>query len=141
MLDTRKPTDVRAAVVAISYLPVEMRMPLKFGAESVSSVSCIRVAVTVKGKDNRSATGWGETPLSVTWAWPSAEMSYKQRYQAMEQFCSLLGQAWVDSKAVGHPMEIGHAFVSETLPKLLEQFNSSRGEGSMPHLAALIACE
>ncbi len=140
MLDTRKPTDVRAESVAISYLPVEMRMPLKFGAESVSSVICIRVAVTVAGQDQRTATGWGETPLSVTWAWPSARMSYKQRFEAMEQFCSLLGQAWADSESVGHPIEIGHAFVSETLPKLLDEFNSSRSEPPMPHLAALIAC-
>ena len=53
MSETRKPTDVRIQSVAISYLPVEMRMPLKFGAESVSSVNCIRVAVTVEGDDER----------------------------------------------------------------------------------------
>ena len=104
----RKPTDVRVESVAIHYLPVEMRMPLKFGAESVSSVNCIRVAVTVKDKDGNAATGWGETPLSVTWAWPSASMTYAERYDAMEEFCSLLGRAWVDADAVGHPIALAH---------------------------------
>jgi L-alanine-DL-glutamate epimerase-like enolase superfamily enzyme len=140
MLSIRKPTDVRVHSAAICYLPVEMRIPLKFGAESVSSVSCIRVAVTVEDKDGRSATGWGETPLSVTWAWPSADLSYQQRYQAMEQFCNLLGQAWADSASVGHPIEIGHAFLNQTLPSLLDEFNAGRGQAAMPHLAALIAC-
>ena len=31
--------------------------------------------------------GWGETPLSVTWAWPSATLSYDERYEAMVAFC------------------------------------------------------
>ena len=29
------------------FLPVEMRMPLKFGSESVSHVNCLRVAAEV----------------------------------------------------------------------------------------------
>lgn len=140
MLSTRKPTDVRVQSVAIYVLPVEMRIPLKFGAESVSSVNCIRVAVTVENEEGKRATGWGETPLSVTWAWPSAELSYQDRYQAMEQFCQLLGQAWADSTATGHPLEIGQAFLNQTLPSLLEEFNAGRAAAPMPHLAALIAC-
>jgi L-alanine-DL-glutamate epimerase-like enolase superfamily enzyme len=135
----RKPTDVRVESVAIHYLPVQMRMPLKFGGESVSSVNCIRVAATVQDKDGKSATGWGETPLSVTWAWPSASMSYKERYDAMEQFCDLLGQAWADADAVGHPLEIGHAFLNDALPGMLDEFNANRSDRAMPHLAALIA--
>lgn len=135
----RKPTDVRVETVAIHYLPVEMRMPLKFGTESVSSVNCIRVAVTVAGQDGRQGTGWGETPLSVTWAWPSAVMSYAERYDAMVQFCDLLGQAWVDSQVVGHPLETGSAFLNETLPMMIDRFNADRGDQQMPHLAALIA--
>ncbi len=135
----RKSTDVGVVSVAIHSLPVQMRMPLKFGGESVSSVNCIRVAVTVQDKQGKSATGWGETPLSVTWAWPSASMSYNERYDAMELFCDLLGQAWANTDAVGHPIEIGHAFLNETLPGMLDEFNCDRGDRAMPHLAALIA--
>ena len=137
----RKPTDVRVQSAAVCYLPVAMRTPLKFGAESVSSVNCLRVAMTVEGKDGRAATGWGETPLSVTWAWPSAEMSYQERYQAMVRvsaICSVRHGA--NLEVAGHPMEVGHAMVEETLPTLLDEFNADRGASAMPHLAALIAC-
>jgi L-alanine-DL-glutamate epimerase-like enolase superfamily enzyme len=130
--------DVQIDSVAVNYLPVEMRMPLKFGAESVSSVTCIRVAVTVAGAEGRVATGWGETPLSVTWAWPSATLTYQERYDAMIDFCSILAQAWAASDVSGHAMEIGHAFIENVLHDLLDKFNADRDE-HLPHLAALIA--
>ncbi|MGI9466698.1 MAG: enolase C-terminal domain-like protein [Rubripirellula sp.] len=130
--------DVQIDSVAVNYLPVEMRMPLKFGAESVSSVTCIRVAVTVTGIEGRMATGWGETPLSVTWAWPSATLTYQQRYDAMIEFCRILARGWVESEFSGHPMEIGHAFIENVMPELLDKFNADREE-HLPHLAALIA--
>ena len=113
-------------------------MPLKFGSESVSSVNCIRVSVMLEGADGQTAVGWGETPLSVTWAWPSTSLTYQERYDSMHAFCGLLAQGWVDAETTGHPMEIGHAFVNETLPKMLDRFNAERDE-PMPHLAALIA--
>jgi hypothetical protein len=139
MPNFRKPTDVVIEAVDVFYLPIEMRMPLKFGAESVSSVNCIRVAVTVQDQVGTSATGWGETPLSVTWAWPSSTLSYGERYEAMVEFCCMLAQAWADSDVAGHALEIGHAFLEQTLPGMLLNFNHDRGDKAMPHLAALIA--
>jgi L-alanine-DL-glutamate epimerase-like enolase superfamily enzyme len=130
--------NVQIDSVAVNYLPVEMRMPLKFGAESVTSVTCIRVAVTVAGADGQVAKGWGETPLSVTWAWPSATLTYQQRYDAMIDFCRMLAEAWVASDVSGHPIEIGHAFIENVLPDLLNTFNANRDE-PLPHLAALIS--
>ncbi len=134
-----KPTDVRIESVDSSFIPVQMRVPLKFGPESVQSVTCIRVAVKVLDGQGRSATGWGETPLSVTWAWPSLNLSYSQRYQAMVEFCRLLESTWQQNQTTGHPIEIGHAYLSDRLPGLLAEFNASRAECPMPHLAALIA--
>ena len=134
-----KPTDIRIESVSFCFLPVDMRMPLKFGAESVSSVNCIRVAVKVVGAEGRSAVGWGETPLSVTWAWPSATLTYGERYEAMVEFCHRLARTWADTPTQGHALEIGHAFITEVLPRMLTEFNASRTGEPMPHLAALIA--
>jgi L-alanine-DL-glutamate epimerase-like enolase superfamily enzyme len=134
-----KPTDVRVDSVNTSFIPVEMRVPLKFGPESVKSVNCIRVAVTVVDGSGRQATGWGETPLSVTWAWPSLDLSYGQRYDAMVDFCAVLATAWQRNQTSGHPIEIGHVFLSIELPRLLSDFNATNPDNPMPHLAALIA--
>ena len=62
-----KPTDVRVMGVALYFLPVETRVPLKFGKETVTYGACARARVKVEGADGKTACGWGETPLSVTW--------------------------------------------------------------------------
>ena len=70
-MSSANPKDCRVADTAVYFLPAETRMPLKFGAAVVTSVSIVRVKLTVEGVDGRRADGWGETPLSAQWAWPS----------------------------------------------------------------------
>ncbi len=67
-----KPTDIRPIAATLYFLPVQTRMPLKFGPEVTTEVTCARVQLTVADRQGRTATGWGETPLSVQWVWPSA---------------------------------------------------------------------
>ncbi len=98
-------------------LPIQARMPLKFGRETVSSVTCARVRLTVADRAGRQASGWGETPLSVTWAWPSM-LAYEPRHLAMQAFCRSLAEAWSGFEAWGHPLELGHDFLRDVLPGL-----------------------
>ncbi len=134
-----KSTDVRCVGADLYFLPVETRVPLKFGAETVTSVTCARVCIRVEGRHGNLAEGWGETPLSVTWVWP-AGLGYEDRHGAMKEFCILLAQAWTGFRGRGHPLEIGHDFLEGELPLLLRKFNSSRLDAPMPWLAALVCC-
>ncbi len=139
MPDDRLPTDVTVDSVEIYYLPVTMRMPLKFGAESITEATCLRVKATVRDAAGNTAVGWGETPLAVTWAWPSQSLSYQQRLDAVVDLCGRLAVAWADHRVAGHALEIGHAFVEQQLPEVLHAFNRDRPDHPIPHLAALIA--
>jgi len=135
-----KPTDVTPKDVSLYFLPVETRVPLKFGAETLTHVTCARVCMKVQDKQGNVAEGWGETPLSVTWVWPST-LSYDQRNAALQEFCVILANAWKKFYTTGHAMEIGYAFIERQLPVLLEQFNHKRGDAEpMPWLAALVCC-
>ena len=134
-----KATDISCTGATLYYLPVETRMPLKFGIETVTAVTCARVQVTVEGRDGRTATGWGETPLSVTWVWPGS-LPYEERHLAMKSFCERLAAAWSAFDGAGHPMEIGHEFIEGELPALLSAFNEEREGEAMPWLAALVCC-
>jgi L-alanine-DL-glutamate epimerase-like enolase superfamily enzyme len=135
-----KSTDARVTGVELYLLPVSTRVPLKFGAETLTSVTCARGRVFVAGRDGRSAAGWGETPLSVQWAWP-ANLSYAERHEAMIEFCRRLALAWANFGAWGHPIEIGSAFQRDVLGRLNEEWNQGRtAEGHLPLLAALICC-
>ncbi len=134
------PTDVRPGQTTLYFLPVETRVPLKFGAETLTSVTCARVCLEVETPDGRRARGWGETPLSVQWAWPSA-LPYDVRQAALMAFCVELVDAWATFDRWGHPLEVGHAFLTGRLPALLEGFNARRAHSEpMPWLAALICC-
>jgi len=131
-------TDVRPQKCELYFLDVPTRIPLKFGSETLTSVTCARVCMTVTDRQGGSATGWGETPLSVQWAWPSS-LPLTERAQVMRQFCVELTQAWADFAEAGHALEVGHTFIEEQLPTLWKRTNATRTPGEpMPWLAALI---
>src|SRR6188768_858404 len=113
-----KPSDVRVIATRLYFLPVQTRLPLKFGTEVTTSVTCARVCVSVTDRAGKRSEGWGETPLSVQWVWPSP-LPYESRHAAMKDFCVQLAAAWAKFEVQGHPIEVGHAFQEELLPKLL----------------------
>ncbi|MCK4374296.1 MAG: hypothetical protein KAX19_03170, partial [Candidatus Brocadiae bacterium] len=131
-------TNVRASAASLYFLPVQTRVPLKFGPETLTHVTCARVRLRVQGTGGRSAEGWGETPLSVQWVWPSS-LGYEERHEALKAFTVGLAEAWAAFDAAGHPVEVGHAFQQAELRRLLDEFNSGRAE-PMPWLAALVCC-
>src|ERR1700751_3624453 len=88
-----KPTDVRPIAAELYLLPVTTRVPVKFGPETMTSVTGARVKLTVRDRTGRTAEGWGETPLSVQWTWPSA-LSYQARHAVLQEFCRHLTDAW-----------------------------------------------
>jgi len=135
-----KETDIYSKDTSLYFLPVETRVPLKFGPETLTHVTCARVCMRVEDAKGRTAEGWGETPLSVQWVWPSS-LSYEERHKALKDFCIMLAEAWAGFKTGGHPIEIGHEFQKSELARLLEDFNRQRADDeSMPWLAALVCC-
>ena len=134
-----KNTDVRIIHASLRFLPVETRMPLKFGSETLTSVTCARASIKVIKENGSGAEGWGETPLSVQWVWPSP-VSYFERHEALKEFTALLCPAWCSSKAQGHALELGHDFLFCRLRDILDSYNSTKREGMepMPWLAALV---
>jgi L-alanine-DL-glutamate epimerase-like enolase superfamily enzyme len=132
------PHDVQIRAVSWYALPVRTRVPLKFGHDTLTEVVCARVRLTVSRADGQRGEGWGETPLSVQWVWPST-LSYGVRLRALEEFCDLLTEAYAQFPARGHAMEIGHDFLEAVLPRLLATFNESLPAGvRLPKLAALV---
>ncbi len=123
---------------ALYFIEIPMRVPLKFGAQTLTEVSCARVAVRVRGDAGREVVGWGETPLSVGWVWP-ADLDYDERLRTMKSFCVGIAGAIRNSAAGGHAFEIGHEFIHGPLEQMRDTLNHGREpDGRMPHLAALV---
>ena len=136
-----KATDIRIIGAALYFLPVRTRVALKFGTETLTEVTCARARVTVCDDRGRRAEGWGETPLSVQWVWPSST-SYEERHEALKEFCRELTELWGSVRTSGHPIEIGEQFQATVLRGWLEGYNQRRRRGreAMPWLAALVCC-
>lgn len=136
-----KPTDVRVVATRLFLLPVRTRMPLKFGKETLNAVTCARVQVRVANAAGETAEGWGETPLSVQWVWPST-LPLGIRERVLIEFCQRLAKAWVRFDGRGHALELGIDFQEGPLREEWLQFNRHRPEGRepMPWLAALVVC-
>jgi L-alanine-DL-glutamate epimerase-like enolase superfamily enzyme len=132
-------TDVRPVAAELHFLPIRTRMPLKFGPEVTTEVTCARVKLTVADRGGRTAVGWGETPLSVQWTWPGT-LPYEARHRVLKGFCARMVESWAGLGEFGHPLEVGIAFSERVLPSLLVEANAAHGlPEPMPWLAALVA--
>src|SRR5882724_3693909 len=117
-----KSTDIRVTGARLYFIPIQNRVPLKFGPETVTSVTCARACVQVADRQGRAAEGWGETPLSVQWVWPS-KLPYEPRLATLKEFCRRLANAWAGFSLFGHPIEVGQDFQEQVLPRLWREID------------------
>jgi len=130
-----KPTDIRVTSASLWFLPVETRVPLKFGTETLTHVTCARVRVTVEDRQGNQAEGWGETPLSVQWVWPSA-LAYETRHEALKNGCAAI-PPFLTFSDPGHPIEIAQSVIEQNLHDFAIAGDAIDGE-QMPLLAWLV---
>ena len=132
-----RPTDIRIADVELYFLPVKTRMPLKFGAESLESVVCARAKITVENGQGHRAVGWGETPLSVQWVWPS-KLTMQFRLERLEKFAKLLATHVAKITLAGHAMEIGLELIENVIANVSVDQPDDSPEQQLPYLAKLV---
>lgn len=120
---------VRIQAARLYTLPVEARTPYHFGQYVLREVDCLRVAMVVERVDGACFTGWGETPLSVGWAWPGGD--FMERLAAMKRLVNALAKDLVSFGRSGHAFEVGHAYQEE-------RFHTLREKEGVPYLAGLV---
>ena len=136
-----KNTDIRVTGVALYFIPIGTRVPLKFGTETLESVTIARAKLTVESEGGKTATGWGETPLNVQWVWPS-KMSFTERHEILKTLTVRIAKAWTDMIHVGDVFELSHLFQKNLLNQTLDKLNADdrAGQEPVPWLAALVCC-
>lgn len=131
-------SDIHIKEVKLFFLPVKTRIPLKFGPEVLTSVTCARASIMVENQRGETAEGWGETPLSVQWVWPGG-LSYETRETALKKFCTNIAKELSRFHEKGHGFELGYRFQKDVLPKLADDFNRAENlQEPLPYLAALV---
>lgn len=134
-----KPSDVSIVAAQLYFLEVKTRVPYKFGQQVLEEITCARARVTVRTRDGREVHGWGETPLSVGWVWPTTDLGYSHREDRLKAFSCRLAKEWRRFGERGHPLEIGHAFQATILPALIAaEATGYPDDEAMPYLAGLV---
>lgn len=128
--------DIRIADCSLYFLPAPMRVPLKFGAQTLTQVYCARVCIKVEDESGRHSFGWGETPLSVGWVWPS-DQSYEIREETLKELCVSIAETLPQLQHSGHAFEIAHSIIENELNGIAAKISSKLPE-EIPHLAALV---
>ena len=138
-----KPTDIRPVSVKLYFLPVKTRVPLKFGPETLTQVTCARAAMTVEDRAGAARpSGGARRRLSVQWVWPSA-LAYEERHEALEGVLpptgASLGRA---SSTPGIPWKSATRFLNDSSARLVAavQPHARAPAEPMPWLAALVCC-
>ncbi|MFT4548634.1 MAG: L-alanine-DL-glutamate epimerase-like enolase superfamily enzyme [Verrucomicrobiales bacterium] len=134
-----KSTDVSLLSVRLHFIEVKTRVPYKFGQQVLEEITCARASVKVRTADGREAEGWGETPLSVGWVWPTTTLTYSHREDRLKAFSCRLAEAFSGFADSGHPLEVGDAFQKTRLHQLLqEEADQYPGEERLPYLGGLV---
>ena len=98
------PSDIKV-IDFLRIYSVKTDASAKFGAEVLLHGYLCDVKVTVQNKLGEQAHGWGETPLSVQWVWPS-HTEYSIRYDAC-WVCKFIKIRWESLDSFGHCIEMG----------------------------------
>ena len=129
-------TDIKLTDCSLTFLPAPMRVPLKFGAQTLTQVYCARVCIKVEDAEGRESMGWGETPLNVGWVWPS-DLDYFIREKALQDLSIAIAEDLKSWDVSGHAFEVAHAYIERQLDTVADTISSELPE-EVPHLAALV---
>jgi L-alanine-DL-glutamate epimerase-like enolase superfamily enzyme len=106
--------------VSLFFIRANMRVPLKFGAQVVTAATCARVRLEIEDVAGRRAVGWGETPLSVAWVWPSTSLTWESRENALMEFCIKAARKIGEFEIRSHPMDLCRDVVESLAPDDVE---------------------
>ncbi len=125
--------------VSLFFIDVETRTPLKFGDQVVSEVACARVCINLVGSRGKVFQGWGETPLSVSWVWPTDAVSYEDRGRRLREFCVSLAQDLEGRSLGATAFAFLHDYSKNSLSALRESVCEELEQTEpIPHLARLV---
>ncbi len=131
-------TDIKLVAIEPTFEDLKLRTPLKFGTGVVYATTSLTVRVTVEKRSGERAEGLGNILLSVIWGYPSANVSFEDRDEAMREvsvrFCRLM----LDNADYGHPLDL-YLEAKEELAGLAAEVDEDLGMADpMPLLGALV---
>ncbi len=103
------PNDIQIGEVRTSYEDFLYRTPIKFGGSVVDRVTLLNVHCRVRGRNGKTAEGFGSMPMGNVWSFPSKRMTYNQTLRAMKDLAGRIEKITGEFKEWGHPIDLNIA--------------------------------
>jgi hypothetical protein len=109
VLSTPVPNDIQVSEIHTSYEDFLYRTPIKFGGSVVDKVTLLNVRCVVRGRNGKTAAGFGSMSMGNVWSFPSKKLSYAETLQAMKDLAARIGKITTDYREWGHPIDVNVA--------------------------------
>jgi L-alanine-DL-glutamate epimerase-like enolase superfamily enzyme len=129
-------TDIQVVEVEPSYQDFNYRAPMKFGGSVVTRVTLLNVRCTVKGRDGKTAHGFGSMPMGNVWSFPSKKLSYDDTLAAMKELSGRISSLTSNHREWGHPVDFSQELEPQYLAAAAEI--SKRLAQPIPPLCTLV---
>lgn len=129
-------TDIQIVNVEPSYEDYGYRAPMKFGGSVVTRVTILNVRCTVRGRNGKTATGFGSMPMGNVWSFPSKKLTYDDTLAAMKDLSGRITRLTAGCKEWGHPIDINQVLEPQYLAAAAEI--SKRLVQPIPPLCTLV---
>ena len=133
-----KPSNIQIKEIVTSTKRHLYRTPMKFGGRVVRDAVILNVKVSVEDRTGKVGVGLGSMPLGNIWGWPTTNIDADLTLQTMVDFADSIHKLYINQKAVGHPLEIGHAVDRELGSTAVDLCKSKTLDETMPRLAQLV---
>jgi L-alanine-DL-glutamate epimerase-like enolase superfamily enzyme len=107
--------DIQIVEAEPSCVDYRYRAPMKFGGSVVDRVTLLNVRCTVRGRNGKTARGYGSMPMGNVWSFPSKKLSYDQTLGAMRDLSGRIAKLTSSHKEWGHPIDINQALEPQYL--------------------------
>lgn len=111
---------------------------MKFGGRVVRDVVLFDVALTLKTRDGKTASGTGSMTMGNIWAWPAGRTDPADSLETMIRFGNAVVEKANDFKEFGHPLELTVDFAAE-YSKIAAGLPAAPDAEPIPKLAQLVA--
>src|SRR5882724_5575615 len=103
------PADIRIEEIQTSYEDYLYRTPIKFGGSIVDRVTLLNVRSVVRGRNGKTARGFGSMPMGNVWSFPSKKLTYDQTLAAMKALAEKIAKLTGAHREWGHPIDLNLA--------------------------------
>ncbi len=138
LLSAPRGREARIENLTYEFEDFRYRTPYKFGGREVDRVTLLNVKCSIRGRDGKTAQGFGSMPMGNVWSFPSATMPYDRTLTAMKSLAARIADLTRGYKDYAHPIDINWDLEPAYLQAAAAVSDELKLDQSIPKLCMLV---